>query len=111
MLVLDEWHHKDFFEVGHQEITDENLRYTYELYKNESREGGIMDFDSFAAIFREQEQRNEEYNQQQWQENRPSSYETWQQIAKVIVIGYTSMYKPTLQPNTHWKNWPKSGSL
>jgi hypothetical protein len=62
-------------------------------------------------MFRQQETRTEEWNQNQWQDNRPSSYETWQMIAKVITTGDTSFYKPTLKPNTHWINWQDSGSL
>jgi hypothetical protein len=50
-------------------------------------------------------------NQEMWNDNRPSSYETWQQIAKVIVTGDISCYSPTLKPNTHWSNWEDSGSL
>ncbi|HUZ59451.1 MAG TPA: hypothetical protein VMU83_11785 [Hanamia sp.] len=70
-----------------------------------------MSEEAFAAMFRQQEARTEEWNQSQWQDNRPSSYETWQLIAKVIVTGDTSFYKPTFEANTHWKNWLDSGSL
>jgi hypothetical protein len=42
---------------------------------------------------------------------RPSSSETFQQIAKVIVTGNTQCYQPTQNKNTHWKNWLESGEL
>jgi hypothetical protein len=70
-----------------------------------------MDYETFAFLFRQREQSNDEFNQQEWQDNRPSSYETWQQIARVVVTGDTSHYKPTLQPNTNWKYWLNSGTF
>ena len=111
ILVLDEWYHRDYVEFDQPEINDEHLRTTYEVNKNLAGGQEYMDFESFAAKFRQGEQNNDEYNQQQWQDNRPSSYETWQQLAKVIVTGDTSHYKPTLEPTTHWKFYPDSGSL
>lgn len=51
------------------------------------------------------------HNKEIWQKYRPSSYETWKLIAKVLVSGDTSLYKPTIKANTHWKNWPDSGSM
>jgi hypothetical protein len=42
---------------------------------------------------------------------RPSGNETFQQLAQVLVTGNISHYRPTLKPNTHWKNWPGGGSL
>lgn len=111
ILVLDEWYHRDYVEIVQPEISDDHLRYTYEFNKNLAGGQEYMDFESFAVLFRQGEQRNDEYNQQQWQDNRPSSYETWQQLARVIVTGDTSNYKPTLEPTTHWKFYPDSGSL
>ena len=111
ILVIDGWYRKDFIEIVQPEISDENLRTTYELNKQLSSEHEYMDYESFSALFRQQEQANSSFNQGQWQDNRPSSYETWQLLAKVIVTGDTTLYKPTLEPNTHWKNWPDSGSL
>jgi hypothetical protein len=111
ILVLDEWYHRDYVEIVQPEISEEHLRYTYDFNKNLVGEQEYMDYESFAALFRQGEQRNDEHNQQQWQDNRPSSYETWQQMAKVIVTGDTSHYKPTLEPTTHWKFYPDSGSL
>ena len=42
--------------------------------------------------------------------NPPSTQETYQLIAKILVTGDTSLWKPTLKPNNHWSNW-KSGNL
>lgn len=42
---------------------------------------------------------------------KPSSYETFPLIAKVLVTGDTTLYKPTLPANNHWSNWPNAGSL
>lgn len=111
ILVIDEWYHRDFNEIVQPTISDEHLRTTYEFNKNLSGGQDYMDYQSFATMFRQQEQSNHNFNQSQWQDNRPSSYETWQLLAKVIATGDTSFYKPALQPNTHWKNWPDSGSM
>ncbi len=111
ILTIDEWYHRDFNEIEQHIITDEHLRSTYEFNKNLVGGEYPLDYDSFAKLFRQQEQLNEGYNKTQWQDNRPSTNETWQLIAKVIVTGDTTLYKPTLKPNTHWKNWPDSGSM
>lgn len=42
---------------------------------------------------------------------RPSGSETFQQLSKVLITGQSSHYRPTLPPNTHWRNWPESGLL
>ena len=42
---------------------------------------------------------------------RPSNSEAFQQLAQVLVTGDIREYRPGLLPNTHWKNWPKGGSL
>ncbi len=41
----------------------------------------------------------------------PGETEAFQQLAKVIETGDRANYRPTQQPNTHWKNWPKGGRL
>lgn len=43
-------------------------------------------------------------------ENLPSTYETFQQIAKVLTTKDTNQWSPTLKANNHWSNW-KSGGL
>ena len=107
ILVLDEWYHRDFNEIHQPETSNEQLRMSYDMVADKLP----MDFDSFVKMFREQQLSNSIFNQKQWDDNRPSSYETWQLLAKVIATGDPSLYKPTLKPNSHWKNWPESGSL
>jgi hypothetical protein len=42
---------------------------------------------------------------------RPSSSETFRQLASVLVSGDVGEYQPTEEPNTHWRNWPDGGTL
>lgn len=44
-------------------------------------------------------------------EELPSKNETFIQIAKVLETGKIEYYKPTHEPNTHWRNWPEGGAL
>ena len=111
LLVIDEWYHLEFNKIVQPTISDKHLRTTYEFNKNLATGQDYMDFESLANLFRYQEQSNSNFNKSQWQDNRPSSYETWQLLAKVIATGDISIYKPTLQPNSHWTNWLESGSL
>jgi len=110
IMVIDEWYHRDFNEIIQPTISDEHVKQTFDINKLVKLQLGLSE-EEFIAMFRQQETRTEEWNQNQWQDNRPSSYETWQMIAKVITTGDTSFYKPTLKPNTHWINWQDSGSL
>ncbi|MFI5204036.1 MAG: DUF7003 family protein [Flavobacteriales bacterium] len=110
ILVLDEWFHKDFQLQISPEMTDEHLLQTFEFNKNLTGLGG-MTFESFAQSFRQQAILRDDWNREIWENNRPSSYETWQLIAKVIVTNDPKLYKPTLEPNTHWRNWPDSGGM
>jgi hypothetical protein len=41
----------------------------------------------------------------------PSENETFKQIAEVLETGSVVAYRPTHKPNTHWRNWPKGGTL
>ena len=109
-VVLDEWYHKDFLLQISPTMTDEHLHQVYEFNKNLTGLGG-MTFEDFAQSFRQKEKLTDELNKEIWKNNRPSSYETWQLIANVIVTNDPKQYKPTLEPNTHWTNWPDSGSL
>lgn len=110
IFVLDEWYHKDFQLQISPTMTDEHLRQTYELNKNLTGLGG-MTFESFVQSFKQQEILIDTWNSENWENNRPSCYETWQLIAKVIVTNDINQYKPTLKANTHWINWPDSGSM
>ncbi len=42
---------------------------------------------------------------------KPSDYETYKMIADVLVSRDTTKWKPTLQPNNDWRNWPKAGYM
>lgn len=110
ILVLDEWFHKDFLLIYSPKMADEQLRQSFEFNKNLTGLDG-MTFESFAQAVRQQEILSDDWNRENWENNRPSTYETWQLIAKVIVTNDPEQFKPTLEPNTHWKNWPDSGSL
>ena len=111
ILVIDEWHHRDFNEFIQPAMTDEHLRATYEFNKNLVGGEYPVDYETFAAMFRQQEKTTGEYNKQQYKKNRPGSYETWQLIARVIATGDATLYSPTLKPNSHWTNWPDAGSM
>jgi hypothetical protein len=41
----------------------------------------------------------------------PSETETFQQLATVLTTGDLTAYQPSKPSNTHWSNWPESGSL
>ena len=110
ILVLDKWHHKDFTVRPQKIMSAEDIISTYNLNKQIGNLHEITLAD-FTATIRAQEKRMGQLELEEWATARPSSYETWQQIAKVLATGDTSYYHPTLEPNTHWSNWPESGSL
>ncbi|HEY2580345.1 MAG TPA: hypothetical protein VGI43_00980 [Mucilaginibacter sp.] len=99
ILVIDEWYHKEFLLDNHFEDINKLTR--------------LLDSygESVKDIIRKQEEEKALRNIEEWNNNRPGSYETWQQLADVIAAGDALLYKPTLQPNSHWKNWPESGTL
>ena len=109
--VIDEWHHRDFLEIKQPNISDDKLRSIYDFNKSLESGNNDMDFQTLSALIRQQEERTKKFNTRNRNRNRPGSYETWQQIAKVIVTGDVSYYQPTLKANSHWKHWPASGSL
>jgi len=41
----------------------------------------------------------------------PSSNASFKSLAEVLVYGNVSAYRPSEEPNTHWKNWPEGGTL
>jgi len=53
----------------------------------------------------------EEWNQPDLFATPPSESETYQLIAVVLESLDPARYCPVLAPNTHWSNWPASGSL
>ncbi|KAB2914980.1 MAG: hypothetical protein F9K23_12720 [Bacteroidetes bacterium] len=64
-----------------------------------------IDYQRFSNEFHSESMNGDEDN------DKPSSYETWQMIADVITSGNANLYKPTLKPNTHWSNYPESGTF
>ena len=44
-------------------------------------------------------------------DERPSGSETFRQLAEVLATGDVKLYQPSQPPNTHWRNWPRSGRL
>ncbi len=98
ILVKDEWHHKEF----HQSKSP--------FEKPEMLSRFDLNNPSVKEMVNQELDKSRKWNLEQWS-NRPSNYETWQQIAKVITTGDTSYYRPTLEPNSHWKNWPEGGSM
>jgi hypothetical protein len=98
ILVIDEWHHKEF----HQSKSP--------FEKPEFLTRFDLSNPSVKEMVEQELEKSKNWNLKEWG-NRPSSYETWQQIAKVIVTGDNSNYKPTLEPNSHWKNWSEGGSM
>jgi hypothetical protein len=44
-------------------------------------------------------------------DDRPSRSATFQQLAQVLGTGDVTRYRPSLPPNTHWRNWPEAGTL
>ncbi|NJM81033.1 MAG: hypothetical protein HC854_18065 [Flavobacterium sp.] len=110
ILVLDEWFHKDFEWQLTPKMTEDQLQKIYDFNEKVTGMAGLT-LEEFKKMTREQEATNDDYKKTIWENNRPSSYETWQLIAKVIVSNDPTLYKPTLQPNTHWSNWLDSGSM
>jgi Family of unknown function (DUF7003) len=43
--------------------------------------------------------------------DRPSRSEAFWQFAHVLATGEAGLYRPSRQPNTHWRNWPGGGQL
>ena len=63
-----------------------------------------MSLGNLTASIRAQEARTSQFPQDEWDNARPNSYETWQRLAKVLATGGTNFYKPTQLPDTHRKN-------
>lgn len=109
-LVIDEWYHRDFVMVKSPPMTDDHLKYTYDF--NKKLTGNFpLPFEEFKKQFERTMLFQNQQNLEQWENNRPSIYETWQLIAQAIVSGDPQDYTPAAKPNSHWSNWPKSGSL
>ncbi|GAB4051003.1 DUF7003 family protein [Spirosoma litoris] len=42
---------------------------------------------------------------------KPSEYETYRMVAQILATQDPTRWKPTLEPNNDWRNWPEAGSL
>lgn len=110
LLVLNDWYHRDFDQRAPVELSDESLTAVYQLSQASLAAAGI-DQAGLAALVQAQQVRQAQQNRDEWEQKRPSSYETWQQLAQVLATGDVHYYQPTLPSNTHWRHWPESGSL
>ena len=54
--------------------------------------------------------RLEGWHQPDLLDDLPSEAEVYRQLADVLVTADPGRYQPTEAPNTHWRNWPVSGS-
>lgn len=109
IMVLNEWYHRDY-DIPMQIISESKSEEIYAENRTSFEKQGITKAE-FLIKIKGQNNNFTKVNKENYDNNRPSAYETWQMIAKVITTGDVSFYKPTLKPNTHWSNWPDSGSL
>lgn len=118
ILVIDEWHHRDFYLNNFDPIenlpfdlpTTEQLK---EAFENQIDKTSGIDFskDDLQTSINESYEKGKQNDKIEWENNRPGSYETWQLIAKVIVTGDPKLYIPTLETTSHWKNWEEAGTM
>lgn len=99
ILVIDQWYHREF-ELSPTPFDNPDFLKRFDL-----------EDPYIQQMIKSEKEKNEKWNRKQWNKNRPGSYETWQQIAEVIATGDVCLYKPTRKPNSHWRNWPESGSM
>jgi len=111
ILSLNQWYHKDFDVQKRKPMDIQNLRAAYELNKQFSPHISALTFEEFVEMIRRQEMVSSDFDKEEWEKNRPSSYETWQQLADVIVTGDVTHYRPNLPSNSHWSHFPESGSM
>ena len=110
ILVIDEWYHRDFELDVSPDISEEQIKQAYEFNKTFGSLGEIT-YEEFSAMLAQKDNGKNEWNSEQLNDNRPSTYETWQLIAKVISANDAALFKPARESNTHWKYWEESGSL
>jgi hypothetical protein len=104
ILVLDEWHHQDYHQNYVLDWSEAEVMDTLTLMGEEWR-FGTFTHEALRSML------NSVLNQEERVLYSPSTYETWPMIAEVIVTGDVSYYAPTLEPNTHWSNWPAGFEL
>lgn len=110
LMTIDEWHHRDFTLSNKPLVNDSDLKQAFVFNRERLDEAGI-DFGQLKDMLNGQKALSESRNISEWENNRPGAYETWQMIAKAIIDNDDSYYQPTLKVNSHWSNWPDSGSL
>ena len=110
ILVLDAWFHRDFKLYNHPTFSDEHIRETFELHKTLDTFLDVNQ-ETFSASLQDREKFNRNFNKRAWENDRPSLFETWKQLARVIVTGDVSHYNPVMPANTHWRYWTDSGSF
>ena len=121
ILVIDEWYHQDFFQhpdfdtdlqlpdINQASFLTDFFEANQDNFKSNDEAKDF--FSNLLSGFNNSAEKMKDTDQREWNDNRPSSYETWQQLAKVIVTGDVSLYQPTLQPNSHWSHWPDAGTM
>ncbi|UYQ95580.1 hypothetical protein MKQ68_10750 [Chitinophaga horti] len=99
VLVLDEWHHRDYLNDYVLCWSDTELMDVVQ---------DLSEYLPTGCCSKEglREQLNRMVNAEEDELFSPANYETWPMIAEVIVSGDVTRYSPTLPPNTHWSNWP-----
>ncbi|GAO42310.1 DUF7003 family protein [Flavihumibacter petaseus] len=103
-LVLDEWYHKDFLLIDIDNCNADEFREHFPFVKEYPHWQGKT-VDQYIRESLLEQAYFARRNREAWA-NRPSTYETWQLIAKAIVANDPALYQPTLAANTHWSNWP-----
>lgn len=99
VLILDEWHHQDYCQNYVLGWSEAEIIDALTLMGEDWRFGSF----SYEAL---RSMLNRVLNEEERTLYSPVTYETWPMIAEVIVTGDVTLYAPTLEPNTHWSNWP-----
>lgn len=110
IMVLNEWYHRDFPMVIRPAIMEEEILRSYRTSRLVPGFESIS-YEEYKTMMTREQKNNHSYNQEIWENNRPSVYETWQLIALVLESGDPKIYQPECKPNSHWINWANSGSL
>ena len=84
ILVLDEWHHREFYQFPEFLLdslpVSKQMRAAY-IANPATKEKTGLDIESYSNLFANQAENNKQHNQREWRENRPGAYETWQMLA------------------------------
>lgn len=107
VLVLDEWHYHSM----HNHVLTDRKENVSERYGSSgvSREVDEACMKYIRDGFAKGHIKKVRWNTDDKCPQLLRDDETWQLFAKVLVTRDPLEYKPTLTPNTHWRNWPMSG--